>query len=208
MRLQLLAGLGLSAAVSMLTASCTPPAQPAYADISYQTRCIHLDGTPIMGCSTPISRDIYGFSGDMGQRFSCTIIEHAGQRAVNFTVTAQSADGTRLGLTLANASVPAAGGPVTGSCQFTWTDGNTYGGACGASAPTASQPCQVSNIDFTTDTATGLPLMDVNVLCLDAGSMPIADPPISRSLSKVGTMPGDEMRPVTIHFYSCPTIVR
>lgn len=208
MRLSTFVGLGLSAAVTVLGASCSSPAQPAYADISYQTRCNHLDGTPITGCTTPISRDIYGFSGDMGQRFSCTIVERAGQRAVNFTVTAQEGDGTRLGVSLQNASVPQAGGAVSGTCSFTWTDGNTYGGNCGASAPTASQPCQVSSINFSTDTATGLPLMDVNVLCLDAASIPAATPAITRSVSGPGSNPGDDMRPLTIHFYSCPVISR
>lgn len=208
MRFHVLAGLGLSGAVMLFTSGCPSPDQPPYADISYQTRCIHADGTPIMGCSTPVPRDIYGFSGDMGQRFSCTIVETGAQRSVNFTVTAQAADGTRLGVSLQNATVPATGGPVSGTCQFTWVDGNTYGGNCAATAPSATQPCQVSNIDFTTDTATGLPLMDVNVLCYDAPSMPIADPPITRSISKVGEMAGDDMRPFTIHFYSCPTLHR
>lgn len=192
----------------VLASGCPAPAQPAYADISYQTRCIHADGTPIMGCTTPVSRDIFGFSGDMGQHFSCTIVDHGSTRSVNFRVTAQAPDGANIGVTLQNASVASGGGPVTGTCQFSWIDGNTYGGNCGASAPTAAQPCQVSNIDFTTDTATGLPLMDVNVLCLDAPSMPVATPAIARSVSKVGTMPGDEMRPFTIHFYSCPTLAR
>lgn len=192
----------------MLGGSCTPPAQPTYADISYQTRCQHLDGSPIVGCTTPVGRDIFGFSGDSGQRFSCTIVEHAGMRGVNFSVTATTADGTRTGVTLANASVPAAGGPVSGVCQFTWTDGNTYGGNCGAIAPTATQPCQVSAINFTTDSATGLPLMDVNVFCLDAPSIPATTPASTRSVSTSGNMAGDEMRPMTIHFFSCPVITR
>lgn len=206
MRLSTFVGLGLSASLILLGASCSSPAQPPYADISYQTRCIHLDGTPIMGCTTPVSRDIYGFSGDMGQRFSCTVVEHGATRAVNFTVSATGADGTRLGMTLQNATVPTGGGPVSGSCSFSWTDGNQYGGTCGGGAPTASQPCQVSNIAFTTDTATGLPLMDVNVLCLDAPSIPVATPAITRSVSRPGTDPGIEMMPLTVHFYSCPVI--
>lgn len=208
MRLSTFVGLGLSVAVSVATASCNPPAQPAYADIGYQTRCIHLLGDPIIGCTTPLPRNIFGFSGDMGQRFSCTVSEHAGLRSVNFTVTAEEADGTRLGVTLANATVQPGGGAVSGTCQFTWTDGNTYGGNCGASAPTATQPCQVRNIAFTTDTATGLPLMDVSVICRDAPSIPATSPPAMRSVSATGTMPADPMTPFTIHFYSCPIITR
>ncbi len=200
--------LGSSAFLLLLSASCSSPAQPAYADISYQTRCIHRDGTQIAGCSPSPQRDIYGFSGDMGQRFSCTIVEHAGMRTINFTVTASQADGTGVGVTLSNAVVPTAGGPVQDGCQFTWTDGNRYGGACGANTPSMTQPCQVSNVAFTTDTATGLPLMDVNVLCYDAPSMPVATPAITRSVSRGGPDPGFDMMPFTIHFYSCPVVVR
>jgi hypothetical protein len=205
MRLHTFVGLGLSAAVAVFSASCNPPAQPAYADISYQTRCIHADGSPIVGCATPPARDIYGFSGDMGQRFSCTIAERASTRTVNFTVTARS--GTQnIGVALSGATVPVGGGPVSTTCTFNWTDGNTYGGNCGASAPHDGQPCQVSNISFTTDTATGLPLMDVNVLCLDAPSIPTMSPEQTRSVTRAGSDPGDDMSAFTIHFYSCPVI--
>src|SRR5439155_16091911 len=142
---------------------------------------------------------------DMGQRFSCTIAEHAGQRTVNFTVSARTGT-TSLGVALSGATVPAAGGPVSSTCTFSWTDGNTYGGNCGASRPTATQPCQVSNIAFTTDTATGLPLMDVSVMCLDAPSIPSMSPPQSRSVTRAGTAVGDDTSPFVIHFYSCPVI--
>jgi hypothetical protein len=194
-------------ALASLSGGCPSPAQPAYADITYQTRCVHLDGTPITGCNPPPSRDIYGFSGDMGQRFSCTISEHAGMRGVNFTVAAHAADGTPIGVSLQNATVPAAGGAVQGTCQFTWTDGNTFGGNCGAVAPSASQPCQIRSVEFTTDTATGLPLMNVDAYCLDAPSIPPQSPAVLRSVSAAGA--GTEsMMPFTIHFYSCPVVVR
>lgn len=208
MRFSTFVGLGLCSSLFVLAASCSSPAQPPYADITYQTRCTRRDGTSIMGCSPGPSRDIYGFSGDMGQRFSCTISEHAGMRTVNFTVTATAADTTRLGVTLSNATVPAAGGAVQNVCTFSWTDGNTYGGSCGANAPNMTQPCQVSGINFTTDTATGLPLMDVNVLCLEAPSIPVATPAITRSVSRAGPDTGLDMMPFTIHFYSCPVVTR
>lgn len=194
-----------ASAVSLLgLASCSTPTQPIYADLSYQVRCTHLDGTPISGCTSPGRRDIFGFNGDMGARFSCTTTERAGNRSVSFTVSARDATGRDLGVSLQNANVAATGGPVTGTCQFTFTDGNTYGGNCAATAPSATQPCQVSSIQFTTDTDTGLPLTNVSVLCIDAPSMPVIDPPLVRGVSS----PESEAMAMQIHFYSCPVIQR
>ena len=207
MRLTTFLGLGLSAAVTVLAASCNPPAQPAYADISYQTRCIHRDGSAITGCTAPMQRDIYGFSGDMGQRFSCSIAETATTRTVNFNVTAR-VSGTPIGVALSGAVVPVAGGAPQGTSNFQWTDGNTFGGASAAVAPSAAQPCQVSNISFTTDTATGLPLMDVNVLCYDAPSIPAQSPEVLRSVTRAGNTGDEDMMPFTVHFYSCPVVHR
>jgi hypothetical protein len=197
----------------VLGASCSSPPQPAYADISYQTRCLHADGSPIMAAdghcdSTGVERDIYGFNGDMGQHFSCTITEHGATRAVNFSVTAEEANGQHLGVSLTGAVVPAGGGALTGTAQFTWTDGNQYGGNAGAGAPSATQPCQVSGITFLTDTDTGLPRMDVNVACILASSIPAATPPVIASVTRPGNMGADATSPMTIHFYSCPVISR
>jgi len=127
-----------------------------------------------------------------------------GLSASSPTVSARDATGRDLGVSLQNANVAATGGPVTGTCQFTFTDGNTYGGNCAATAPSATQPCQVSSIQFTTDTDTGLPLTNVSVLCLDAPSMPVIDPPLVRGVSS----PESEAMAMQIHFYSCPVIQR
>ena len=144
----------------------------------------------------------------MGARFNCTITEHASMRTVNFTVSAQDADGTRVGVSLSNAAVPAAGGALIGSANFTWTDGNQYGGTASGDPPNATHPCQIQSISFVTDTDTGLPRMDVNALCYEAPSIPAATPAIVSSVTRAGTTTADAMSPMTIKFYSCPVISR
>ncbi len=212
MRLTTFVGLGLSVSVGIASASCNSPPQPAYADITYQTRCVQSDGTPITGgrcgTSTNPARNIYGFNGDMGAHFSCTITEHASMRTVNFTVAAQDADGTELGVSLSNAAVPAAGGALNGAAVFTWTDGNKYGGQASSDAPNAAHPCQIQGITFVTDTDTGLPRMDVNAVCYAAPSIPAATPEIVSSVTRAGNTTADAMSPMTIKFYSCPVISR
>lgn len=205
-------GGGVGAVDAATDAAIDAPAAPTYADITLQSRCVRADGSPIEASeglchATGIERDLYGFSGDMNLRFSCTIVERT-SRAVNFTVSGEAQDGTSIGVSLANAVVPIDGGAPTGTCQFTWTDGNEYGGNCGAEAPSATQPCQVQSIMFLTDVATDLPRMDVNVLCFEAPSIPAQTPPILASLSRPGSTPADAMSAMTIRFYSCPVVMR
>jgi len=197
----------LALALAGLAASCASPPQPTYADVSYQTRCNTLAGGAITGCTEPMVRSISGFSGDNGNRFSCSVIQSGSTRTVNFQVNAAAGDTahTALGVSLSGAVVATAGGAPSGISTFSWTDGNEYGGAAGGTAPSATQPCQIHSIDFTTDMMTGLPEMDINVHCVEAPSIPAATPAITRSLSAPGT---SNTTPVTIRFYSCPIVQR
>jgi hypothetical protein len=186
-----------------LMVSCAAPAQPIYLDVAYQTQCNTAMGGQIAGCTPGMVRTITGFNGDMGNRYSCSILERGSTRTVSFQVTSAVADATHtpLGLALSGAVVATAGGAPSGSSTFTWTDGNTYGGAAGALAPSATQPCQLSSITFTNDMNTGLPEMDVAVHCAEAPSIPLTT--LTRSVSAPGTT---ATAPIMIKLYSCPVL--
>lgn len=206
MRLSTVLAHTIAAAVVVSAASCSPPPQPTYADITFQTRCNSLAGPSITGCTEPLTRSIFGFSGDMGTRFSCSIGNHGALRTVNFSASAVDPSGVPIGVSLSGATVATGGGTPSGQSTFTWRDGNTYGGMASGTMPTAAQPCQISSINFTTDSGTGLPLMTVSAHCIEAPSIPAASPAIVRSVSHDGNNMGDNIRPFEIKFFSCPVI--
>jgi hypothetical protein len=185
-------------AVAALTSCNSTPAR-VYADIIYQVRCLHADGTPVMGCTEPAPRSILGYAG-AGLSLSCSIRTSGTSRVVNFSATQTLADGTRTGVSLQGATVATAGGTPSGQSSFTFFDGNRYDAVAGSAPPSAAQPCQISSITFNTDSMTGGPRMDVNVLCRDASSNPATSPETLRGVSSQM----DPSMPFTIHMYDCP----
>lgn len=171
-----------------------------YADLQWTIRC---DG--MRGCLTYPSRSVDGFDGENQVRITCTVIETESTRALSFSVNAPS-----YGLSLQNATFPRAGGsPTAGPCRVNVQEDNSYSGACGGGAPSPTQPCQVSNVDFTRDPE-GRTLITGQIYCggmsgeTVIGISPSAAPTIKRELTAPGTEIAARTTPMRFNLYDCP----
>ena len=116
-----------------------------FADVQWQVRCPR----DLSGCSRDGEDvDVFASEGDDGVAISCQVDESGGNRFVRFSV----GEGGRR-LAVQGIQVGEGGGPVTGTgCRVTVVDDSTtYEGACGSAPPSASQPCQISGLQFIED---------------------------------------------------------
>lgn len=177
----------------------TPP--PVYAEATWQVRCLRFDGTPMpSGCSEPPVRGVFGYNGTDRQQVSCSILENGAVRTINFRAAGQGADGVPFSIALINASIPTAGGTPSGSCTFSFSEGNTYSAPCGGAEPSERQPCQVRDIEF--GELDGSTTMRAEVYCIEAPST--VDSNIHRGATLPGSGSGQALTPFPITFYDCP----
>ncbi|MEZ4251357.1 MAG: hypothetical protein R3B99_24360 [Polyangiales bacterium] len=129
----------------LLLAACGDDGVGLFADVQWQVRC----PGDLAGCSRdgePV--DVFASEGDDGFNIACEVDESGGLRFVNFQRvdrrTASAGHRPQTGVD---------GGAVTGTgCRVTIVDDSTtYEGACGSSAPSASQPCQITGLSFIED---------------------------------------------------------
>lgn len=134
-----------------------------FADIQYATRC---DAT--LGCPGVMLRDICGFSGsDACEGFfdeaevSCAVSSDGALRTIDFSAS----QGGDFSIEIAGLQVPLAGGGASGAgCSVTLVEGaDVYTGACGSSAPSETQPCQISDVRFTE--RAGTPQVEGDFFC-------------------------------------------
>jgi hypothetical protein len=177
----------------------TPP--PVYVEATWQVRCLRFDGTPMTsGCTEPPQRSVFGYNGTDQQQVACSIREAGAVRTINFRAFGRGADGVSFGLTLANASIPAAGGSPSGACTFSFNEDNVYSAPCSGVEPSMMTPCQVGNITF--GELDGSQTMRVEVYCIEAPAT--ADSTIHRGISLPGSGDGQEYEPFPVTFYDCP----
>lgn len=140
---------GLLAFVSLLAlAGCGgDDPLPPYADMQWRLRCNRMGG-----CTGYPMRDVYAFDGAEGNRVSCEIETRGATREFFFSAYGPM---NQFGIQLRNASFTGTGGAVGGSCGVTvLEDGSNWIGTCGSSAPSAAQPCQIT--DFRIDPMMGV----------------------------------------------------
>ena len=184
--------LALSIALGALAAGCgdSGPAG-VYASIAWTIRCEMMDG-----CTAYPTRDVQGFDGENGVRVSCSVTETESSRTLSFSAYAAS-----YGIQMQNASFGRGGGTPAGTdCRITVQEDNTYVGACGGSPPSEGQPCQVNNVQFTTDTE-GRSLITGNIFC--QGMSPSAAPSIDRELTRPGFDIPSLTAPLEFNLYDC-----
>jgi hypothetical protein len=192
--------LTLPVALALFCGSCGPSGPTGtFADVRWQLRC-----EVMRGCIAYPGHDVNGYNGGMdlatGSRYaiSCNVTETPTTRTLTFTTYTGG-----FGLTLRSAQFSRAGGtPTAGGCTVDVQEDNRYTGACGGSPPTAMQPCQVNNVRFTTDVATGSTLITGNIYCI--GIAPTADPMRVRELTTVGTDVASRTTPLSFGLYDCP----
>ncbi len=146
-----------------------PNAGARFIDTQYTVRCDmagHCDG--------PYTHDICGFadsdacaSGDPSPAVSCTVTESDTMRVIGFSALADSSASadSRVSISVQNLSVTTGStAAMGGACRVTVQEGaNTYSGACGPNTPSASQPCQITNISFCDDM--GNPTLKGDIFC-------------------------------------------
>ncbi|MCA9613440.1 MAG: hypothetical protein KC586_11860 [Myxococcales bacterium] len=129
----------------LLLAACGDDGVGLFADTQWQVRC----PPALAGCSRDGENvDVFASEGDEGVNISCEVDESGDLRFVSFNV---SQGGHRLQVTGLQTGLN--GGAVTGTgCRVTVVDDSTtYEGACGSSAPSVSQPCQITGLSFIED---------------------------------------------------------
>lgn len=137
--LRLFASLVLVGTLCTFAVGCgDDPLQP-FADIRWKLRCQGMGG-----CTGYAARDMNNYNGEEGRRISCEIQARSGGMNEFFFEAYQ---GSTFGIEMSNVGYSGTGGSVTGStCQVrVLEDGNNWVGACGAGAPSPTQPCQISN---------------------------------------------------------------
>lgn len=143
-----------------------PNAGALFADIQYATRC--EEATP--HCGGPMNRDVCGINngdpcevGAPEARVSCNVTESAD--GATRTLEFSASQGSDFGITVSQATFNSAGGSAAGAgCTVRITDGaNRYEGRCGSSAPSASQPCQITAVRFYDDM--GNPTVEGAIFC-------------------------------------------
>ena len=131
--------------------ACDDPNGALFADIQYGTDCVVT-----RGCMSQPNRDICGISGgepcggvEGTATLSCAVSEDGASRRLTFSATQNSG----FGISVRQAIVPTGGGGAGGGgCTVTITEGvNRYVGRCGSAAPTATQPCQITDVRFYDD---------------------------------------------------------
>lgn len=188
-------------AAALLLCSCGPAGAPndagptptdsaaagVYAIADWQVACLPASCTP-----SP-RREVTGFHGERGTRAICYVTESSTTRTVNFEagVFGGSED---FRFTATDLVVPRAGGYATAGA-VTVQDGSLIVGglAHGSGTPTG---CVVM-VSFGTDTATGSPLLEAEVLCEAVES--IDDPPVTRRVSASA----GSTSPAMINFFDC-----
>lgn len=146
--------------VVALSGCPTNAAPSVFAIADWHVRCDSL----MLACTPPPARMVTGYNGVDGNSVSCDVRETAANRVVNFRV-GSSTGGTRYSLSLVNATFPRTGGFASTGCTVTVEEGaNTYRGACGSSAPSTLQPCQVQ-VTFGTDMESGSTVLHADVEC-------------------------------------------
>lgn len=190
-------------AMLVLGMGCENEPPGTYARLEWTLRC---DG--MRGCLTYPTRMVDGFEGENQVRVTCNVTETETTRTLAFSV-----DAPGYGLSLQRANFPRVGGsPTSGSCLVTVRDDNTYTGACGGATPSPAQPCQVSNVDFTSDPEEeGRSLITGFIYCGGTsgsppepfGLSPSAAPTIKRELTAPGTDIASRTRPMRFAFYDC-----
>jgi hypothetical protein len=175
-----------------LTGCPSQPPPATYAIADWQVRC----DSAMLACTPGPSRLVTGTSGVDGNSVSCSVVESATTRRVNFRV-GSSVGGIDYAIGVAMANVPRSGGsPSTGCTVTVEDDANTYVGACGATAPSDTQPCQVT-MDFDVDPSTGSPRVTAEILCDHLVNQ--ADPTIRRSIFMGAGSPN----PAHIEIFDC-----
>lgn len=150
--------------VALALAGCADDDPRLYADAAWKVRC----PAGAMGCpQDDPDRQVTFFDGQGGHRISCAVELLPGGTEQRFSFDIEL--GGQYRMQLLSAMVPRDGGSVLGTgCRMLVTEGvNTYTGACGASEPSAEQPCQVNGITFGTS-MDGYPQATANILCRDA----------------------------------------
>ncbi len=197
--------LVLSAALALFAGACNNTTPPRlYATMAWKMRC--PDATDFlppancaMGCTEGMDRLIDNFAGVDGTSVTCNVTQTATSRILNFRL------GNPAGQSVSfqNVAVPLGGGSaLSGTVRF--REDNEYTGVAGATVPSNSQPCQISNVTFFAEEESGDPTIRGYVVCdlMRAD----ADMRICRGLS----MPGGSavaMDPAEFTIYGCPGLV-
>lgn len=204
MRSMMLASfLLLSAALALGLGACNNTTPPRlYAQMSWKMRCPNPASLPSdcsMGCTEGMDRFIDSFTGENGTSITCSVTETADQRILNFRF--QHVNG--YAVQFQNVAVPLNGGSaLTGTVRF--REDNEYQGLAGAVAPSTSQPCQVSNVEFFRDEMSGDPTIRGHVLCQTMRSD--ANRMLCRGLSASGGA-GTLTSPSEFVIFGCPGLV-
>lgn len=197
--------LVLSAALALFAGACNNQTPPRlYATMSWKMRC--PDATDFlppancaMGCTEGMDRLIDNFAGEGGTSVTCNVTQNETSRILNFRL----GNSAGQSVSFQNVAVPRNGGSaLSGTIRF--REDNDYTGVAGGSAPSNTQPCQVSNVEFFPEAESGDPTIRGYVVCdlMRAD----ADMRICRGLS----MPGGSataMEPAEFTIYGCPGLV-
>lgn len=178
-----------------------PNAGALFADLQYATRC----GISL-GCPGPVDHDVCGFDGSdpctdgsPEPSLSCSATEVEGATRT-MTFSARHA-GSDFSLQVQNLTVPFTGGAATGgACRVTVVEGeNTYAGACGGSAPSEAQPCQITEVEFSDDM--GNPTFSGNIFCQFLANQ--ASPALQIEVTTVGMGTVASSTPARFRFANC-----
>lgn len=152
--------LALTLVLAALSSSCGSPPKRLFARFDY----IVAEPGSIIG--VPRSLGTGGFDGDNGVQLGCSVTDTATARMLSFTF-AMPAMQARLQVTGAmfakSQNVQSAMGAP--GCYVTAQEGNTYGGACGGSEPSDTQPCRINQVQFSVDPMSGDPVVVGRILC-------------------------------------------
>jgi hypothetical protein len=187
-------------AMLMIGTGCSNAPPGTYAELDWTIRCEGM-----RGCLSYMPRSVAGFDGENQIRITCSVTETDSSRSLGFSVNAAG-----YGFSLQRANFPLTGGsPTAGSCLVTVREDNTYTGACGGATPSPTQPCQVSDVDFTRD-GEGRSLITGLIYCGGTsgdqvfGLSPSAAPTIKRELTTPGTDIASRTTPMRFSLYDCP----
>ena len=203
-----LVGISIASLLSLVAAGCQKAAPHTH----------HIDATYSVGCTGSImngvacsggSRALAADDGAGGATVSCSIRPDSGDTALDMSAEAPNSNPSQIGFAISNAIFAADGTLANGAgCSFSLFEGaNTFSGSCTANAPVACtsanshscQPCQLSNFQKATDSATGAPYISVSVLC--AGLPPMSDIRNVREVSQANDQ--TETMPMTFKLYFC-----
>ncbi|MDW8245173.1 MAG: hypothetical protein RMJ84_01220 [Sandaracinaceae bacterium] len=174
-------------------ACVNPSPSRLYATLSWKVRCPTSEDIAnrcMGGCVEGVERMYDGFDGE-GARLSCSVLNGP---VLNFQIILAS------GEFLALEQVVISGGVgVDGRVRV--REGNEYEGRVGAGAPSDDRPCQVTDVQFTRDMASGDSLIIGKVRCYRMRSP--ADRLLCRGLSAPGGQPATAP-PFEFRIYACP----